>query len=70
MNKKESEIYESQKELVLARFKTLDPDAKIVLGGKAEVTVRDIISHIKRDDEFGKKAVLAQMEMLKVLANA
>jgi len=69
MNKEESKIYEYQKELVLARFKTLNKDAKIVLGGDREITVSELINHINKGDEFGKKVILVQIEMLKILTN-
>lgn len=61
-------IEEEQKKLVLARFKTLNPDAKIMLGDKRELTVKEIIKHINKGDQFGKKVIQVQMGMLKVLA--
>ena len=65
----EDAIYEEQKKLVLARFKTLNPDAKIMLGaGEEEVTVKELINHIEEGDDFGRKAVQVQIKMLQVLA--
>lgn len=58
-----------KKELVLERFKTLNPESKISLGGYKEVTVRELIKHIKRGDEFGKNVVKAQIRMLQVLSS-
>ncbi|MBU2638323.1 MAG: hypothetical protein KJ955_05090 [Nanoarchaeota archaeon] len=64
----EKGIFEEQKHLVLERFKTLNPEAKIMLGDGKELTVRDLIGHIIREDEFGRKAVHVQIRMLRVLA--
>lgn len=64
-----SNIYQEQKKLVLARFNTLDPDSKIHLGGGEEVTVKELIKHVEYEDELGKNIVKAQMKLLKVLAS-
>jgi hypothetical protein len=66
MTKTES-LFNEQKKLVLARFRTLNPEGKIMLGGEKEVTVREMIGHIEQGDEFGKKIIQAQMKMLQVL---
>lgn len=60
--------YEGQKELVLARFKTLNPTLKIMLGSDKSYTVKDLISHVEKDDDFGKEIVKTQIHMLKILA--
>ena len=60
-------LREEQKKLVLARFKTLHPQAKIVLGGENEMTVKDLIGHIEKNDDFGKKVIQVQMNMIKIL---
>ncbi|MDP3728239.1 MAG: hypothetical protein Q8R18_02175 [bacterium] len=62
--------FEEQRELVLARFKTLNPEAKIMLGGEeTEVTVKKLIEHIEKGDDFGKNIIKAQMKMLQILMN-
>lgn len=61
---------DSEKELVLARFKTLNPDIKLSLGGDKEFTVRELIKHIEEDDDFGKKIIKVQIKMLRVLSGA
>ena len=63
----EKEIYEEQKKLVLARLKTINPDSKIMLGTKNSVSVKEIITHVEHSDDFGKKIIQAQINMLKVL---
>jgi len=63
-----SENFNLKKELVLERFKTLNPDSKISLGGQ-EITVRELIKHIEKEDEFGRNVVKAQIKMLQVLSS-
>ena len=70
MTKEKIDLEEERKKLVLARFKTLNPDAKISLGEGAELTVKDLIKHIEEGDEFGKKAIDVQIKMLKILARS
>ena len=67
MNKKEIDLYEEQKQLVLARFKTLDPNSKLILFGDEEVTVKELIKHVEEGDEFGKQVIKVQIKMLRVL---
>ncbi|MBN2420660.1 hypothetical protein JXB27_00075 [Candidatus Woesearchaeota archaeon] len=67
---KEELFYDEQKRLVLERFKTLNMDSKLMLGGEGEVTVKELIRHIENGDDFGRRAVRVQIKMLKILANA
>ena len=69
MTMDEADIYEEQKQLVLARFNAISPESKIILGGDKELTVKDLISHVEKSDEFGRKIVQTQIRMLKVLTN-
>ena len=64
------EIYEEQKKLVLARLKTLNPQSKIMLGTEKKISVKELINSVELSDEFGKKIVKAQMNMLKILAGS
>ncbi len=68
MKYQEMDVYEEQKKLVLVRFKTLNPESKIMLGGEKELTVKELIRHVEKGDEFGRRIVHVQMRMLKVLA--
>ncbi|MBI2138707.1 hypothetical protein HYU13_03905 [Candidatus Woesearchaeota archaeon] len=61
-------LEEERRKLVLARFSTLNPESKIMLGSGEGISVKDIINHIERQDEFGKKVVDVQINMLKILA--
>jgi len=38
-----------------------------MLGTDKNVSVRDIITHVEQGDDFGRKIVRAQINMLKVL---
>lgn len=64
----EDQLYEEQRKLVLARLRTLNPDAKIMSGKDKELSVRDLIKHVEKNDPTGKDVVKAQMKMLKILA--
>lgn len=61
------EIYEEQRKLVLARFRTLQPHAKIMLGDGESLSVGDLISHVEQGDALGKNIVKVQINMLRVL---
>ena len=58
------------KALVLARLGTLNSNAKILLGRDGEVSVHDLIQHVKKDDDFGKRIIQAQIKMIQVLAES
>ena len=68
MTSEDFNLEEEQKALVLVRFKTLNPNSKIMLGGDKEVSVKELIDHINKGDEFGKRIVQAHIKMLQVLA--
>jgi len=61
------DVDEEQKKLVLERFKTLNPESKISLGGGEEVTVKEMMQHVEDGDDFGKKVIKVQMNMIRVL---
>ena len=67
MNEQQTNIYEEQKKLVLARLKTINPESKIMLGTKRNMSIQELINHVENGDDFGKKIIQAQMNMLKVL---
>lgn len=62
------DICEAQKELVLARFNAISPESKIMFGYE-ELIVKDLIRHVEKGDEFGRKIVQTQIRMLKVLTS-
>ncbi len=69
MKTEKFDIEAEQKRLVLERFKTLNPESKILLGGDKEVTVKELMEHVEKGDDFGKRVVQVQMKMLQILAS-
>lgn len=69
MTKEKFDREAEQKKLVLERFKTLNPDAKILLGEENEIKVRELIEHINAGDDLGKKSMHVQIKMLQILAS-
>ncbi len=65
----QNSLYEEKKKLVLARFRTLNTESKILLGGETKLSVQDLIGHIEKGDELGRKAVEVQIKMLQVLSS-
>ncbi len=61
-------VEEERKRLVLERFKTLNPNSKVILGGDEVVTVKEIIEHVKQEDDFGKKVIAVQIKMLQAFS--
>ena len=68
MMTKRFDLEKEQRLLVLERFRTLNPDSKLSLGDNKEVSVKELIAHVERGDEFGKKVVQVHIKMLKVLS--
>ena len=64
------DIFEEHKNLVLIRLKTLNPESKIMLGTKKKVSVKELINHVEQEDDFGKKVIKAQINMLRVLTGS
>lgn len=54
-------------ELVIARLKTLPSDKKLSIGSEGDFTRDELIEHIEKKDELGKKIVEVQMEYLRLL---
>lgn len=65
---KEETIYQEQKKLVLIRLKTLNPETKIMMGTRKNVSIQELINHVEQGDDFGKKIIRAQMHLLKIQA--
>jgi len=53
--------------LVSARLGVLPPDAKISIGSYGMFTRKELIKHVKRNDEIGQKMVTVDLEYLKSL---
>lgn len=55
------------KELVIARLKTLSPDKKLSIGSAGDFARDELIEHVEKNDELGKKVIEVQMEYLRLL---
>lgn len=58
---------EQIQELVVARLQIMPPDASISLGSAGEFTRNELIEHVKKADEIGKKITEIQLEYLRLL---
>ena len=58
---------QSVKDLVLARLEILPPDASISIGSFGELSRDDMIAHVKKGDDAGKKIAEIEMEFLQQL---
>lgn len=67
MNSKERQITENIKQLVIARLEALPPDKKISIGSSGEFDKEELIAHVKKGDEIGKKIVEVELEFLRAL---
>ena len=55
------------KELVLERMKFFPDDKNISIGEDGSFTKDEIIGHVQKDDEIGKKMVAIELSYLKAL---
>ncbi len=62
-----NQIPENIKALVIARLETLPPNRKISIGSYGEFTKSELIEHVKREDEIGKKIVEIELEFLRAM---
>ncbi len=63
----EKKIGEDLKELVIFRVETLPLNKKISIGSYGEFNRDELIMHVKKEDEIGKKIVKIELEFLKAL---
>ncbi len=63
MNKTSKDV----KELVVFRLESLPLNRKISIGSLGEFTRDELISHVKKDDELGRKIVEIEMEFLRAI---
>ncbi len=70
MNNKKEKIKNKEdeiKELVIARIKTLPSDKKMSIGSEGDFTRDELIEHVEKKDDLGKKVIEVQMEYLRLL---
>jgi hypothetical protein len=51
--------------LVVARLQNLPSNKEISIGSSGEFTMAELIEHVKKDDEVGKKMVAIEMDFLR-----
>ena len=56
MSNKDFDLEREEKRLVLHRFKTMNPQSKLMVG-EDNLTVKELIEHIEKEDEFGKASL-------------
>ncbi len=59
------EIEEELKEIVIARLNTISPDKKISIGSVGDFRKDDLIEHVKKNDDIGKKIVEVELSFLR-----
>jgi len=52
-------------DLVVARLQKLPADKEISIGSAGEFTKDELIDHVKKDDEVGKKMIAIEMDFLR-----
>lgn len=58
---------EDIKQLVIERLSTLPPDKEISIGGDGSFDRDELIEHVERGDEIGRKMVEVEMTFLRSL---
>lgn len=62
-----NKISQDIKELVIIRLETLPSDKRISIGSFGEFSKEELVEHVKKDDEIGKKLVEVELEFLRAL---
>ena len=60
-------IPEDVKKLVILRLETLPSDKKISIGSYGDFKKEELIAHVEKEDEIGKKMVEVELEFLRAL---
>ncbi len=55
------------RELVKARLSTFPSDKKIFIGKYGELTREDMIKHVSKEDEIGKKIIEIELAYIRAL---
>lgn len=55
------------KELIVARLEVLPSDVRISIGSLGNFTRDELITHVEKNDEVGKKITEVELEYLKLL---
>lgn len=60
-------ITEEIKQLVIARLDVLPADKKMSVGSAGEFTKSQLIEHVKKGDEIGKKMIEIELEFVRAM---
>ncbi len=60
-------ISEDIKELVIARLDVMPSNKKISIGSFGEFSKDELIFHVKKEDEIGRKMVEVELEFLRAI---
>ena len=63
----ENKIDEEVKKIVIARLEVFPANKKISIGSMGEFTKEEIIKHIEKEDDIGKKIAEVQLNYLRTL---
>lgn len=64
-NLEKKEIEEELREVVIARLNTISPNKKISIGSSGDFKKEELIEHIRKNSEIGKKIVEVELSFLK-----
>jgi hypothetical protein len=62
-----SNISEDIKELVIFRLEALSSNKKVSIGSHGEFSKEELIEHVKKGDEIGRKIADIEMEFIRAL---
>ncbi len=61
-------VNEEEKKLVLARLENMPSNMKLSMGGTMQLSKTEMLEHVKKGDEIGKKIVKIQLNYLRSIA--
>ena len=61
-------VNEEEKKLVLARLENIPSNMKLSMGGTMPLSKTEMLEHVKKGDEIGKKIVKIQLNYLRSIA--
>ncbi|MBI2575341.1 hypothetical protein HYV82_05650 [Candidatus Woesearchaeota archaeon] len=62
-----SDITEDVRKLVIFRLESLPPDKNISIGSYGDFSKDELITHVKKGDDIGKKIIEVEMTFLRAL---
>ena len=66
-NNTDEKISEKEKNLVIFRLNKMPPNKKISIGSQGHFNKEELIEHVKKEDEIGKKIIKIQMTFLRAM---